>query len=328
MTNDPLRIVSTEKTGIEAANKRSKPIFRKQETQAKFERLWLVDPENFNPLRNCMERERLDRTLALLKEFMNPSDKLIVDLGCGAGVFASRLTDEGAEVHAVDIASNALKILKNEFPKVAQAIQDYVPKTILRDDAYDLVLAMELIAYLDPDDYRLFFSELSRLVKFKGYVIVSTSLDIDSEDALQKFASLAETEFKIEKWVFSYHRFYIRCCDFIEAPERFVKASQDIEYKKRELSQRYSASHWWFNLNSKKLPSLFWKMVSLISKPIASFFKKNRSLMLGMEKICRFIWSDSGITHAILIAARRPLIVHPAAEELPRERKHKREVWE
>ena len=31
---------------------------RTRELQAKFERLWLKEPERFNPLRNSMERER------------------------------------------------------------------------------------------------------------------------------------------------------------------------------------------------------------------------------------------------------------------------------
>ena len=58
---------------------------RRMETQAYFDRLWLVDPDHFDPAHKCMELERLDRTLQLINEKLPLKDKTVADLGCGSG---------------------------------------------------------------------------------------------------------------------------------------------------------------------------------------------------------------------------------------------------
>ena len=138
---------------------------RMRKLQAKFERLWLINPEHFNPLSNCMERERLERTWQLLIKHMNVVHKHIVDIGCGAGVFSRRLRDGGAQVEAVDIAENALKNFKEIGADHIQLKQDAMPMTSLPDHAYDGIICTDLIAELPREDYRLFFAELSRLIK-------------------------------------------------------------------------------------------------------------------------------------------------------------------
>src|SRR5438105_4149210 len=58
---------------------------RSKVLQAKFERLWLVDPEQFNPMRNCIERERIERTWQLLNKHVSFPGQSAVDIGCAAG---------------------------------------------------------------------------------------------------------------------------------------------------------------------------------------------------------------------------------------------------
>ncbi len=212
MAENRLNIVNTdsnkEPSGFSGSYAGSKA--RRQEAQAYFDRLWLVDAESMNPLRNCMERERLDRTVRLAKSHVALDHKRVVDLGCAAGVMTRMLRDEDTQIDAVDISGNALKKLKEQDMTNILPVQDYVPMTTLKDDAYDLVVCTELIADLKPQEYRLLISELARLVKPEGYVVCSTAVDINSEDALQKFRDLAETELQIDEWVVSYHRLYIR----------------------------------------------------------------------------------------------------------------------
>ncbi len=112
---------------------------RKNELEAKFERLWLLDPEQFNPLRNCMQRERLDRTWNLLTQSVQLQDKIIVDLGCGSGVFSRRMRDGGGVIEAVDIAENALKHFANDDRHHIEIKRDAMPETKLPDENYDIV---------------------------------------------------------------------------------------------------------------------------------------------------------------------------------------------
>ena len=324
---DRLNIISTQKSP-EPPFANSKNGWR-YEAQAKFERMWLINPEQFDPMRNCLERERLQRTKDLIQRFMDAKNKWVADLACGGGALSHYLHELGAHVHAVDIASKALSILKEKVPHIDQTFQQCLPHTTLEDDAYDLVIANEVIAYLPTEQLRLFMAELSRLVKPQGYVICSTPLDLNTEDPLKRLASLAETEFKIHAWVCSYHRLYIRLKNFFSAPAHYAKARKDRDYFLQESHNRQGFSRKWFLWNSQGFLAALWSIIQYITNPIANFIKQSRSLMLVLEKICRVLFGDGGISHAIFIASRRPLQpLHLMKNETPIERKGKREIWE
>lgn len=323
---DQLRVIATEGTQEEKSD--SRRMSRREVVLAKFERLWLTDPEQFNPLRNVKERERLSRTQELLDRHLKLNGKKIVDLGCGSGVLTERFAVQAAKVEAVDIANNALKLLAaKSIPNIA-AIQDYVPQTKLKDEAYDLVVSTELISLLPVDQYRLYFSELARLMSPEGMVLCSTSVDIYSEDALQRFILLAETEFKISDWILSYHALYIRLSDFFKAPARFVKAWRDSEYRQRELANRQGLNKKWFKFNTNPVVAPLWIPFYYLFKPFLYVLRKNRPILLWLESVSRFIWDESGVSHIVFVGTRRALIVPPVEENIPVERKQRKQVWE
>lgn len=297
---------------------------RRQEAEEHFEHLWKSNPEQFNPNRSAREIERIERTWNLILD-QKPQNKQVVDLPCGWGVLTQRLKKFGATVIAVDVAESALNHLNGSHGVSFQ--KECLPHTTLKDDQFDLVISTDVISYLHPDDFRLYFAELARIIKPEGTLICSTNIDIYSEDALQRFVALAETEFEIDQVQLSYHAYHIRLCNFFEAPEKFIQASRDKTYRKQALEERRSLNHSWFKLNSISIPALFWRGVNLITNPIAQFVKQNRSLLLFLEKICNFFSAETGISHVIFSGKRRPLFTMPP-QEPTFERKHKREVWE
>jgi 2-polyprenyl-3-methyl-5-hydroxy-6-metoxy-1,4-benzoquinol methylase len=210
MTQNRLNIISVTSQSSSIPSSPNSRHTRIKELQAKFERLWLVDPERFNPLRNCMERERLERTWQLLTNHVNLRDQFVVDIGCGAGVFSRRLRDAGAQVEAVDIAENALKRFREVDAERIELKQDAMPMTHLPDHRYQVVVCTELIAEIPPHDYRLFFAELSRLIQPDGYLVCSSPIDIDTTGAVERLRELAQSEFDIIEEVASYHALYLR----------------------------------------------------------------------------------------------------------------------
>lgn len=301
---------------------------RKIEAQATFDRLWKVDPLHLDPTRNVMERERISRSFNLLHSKIALEGKKIADLGCGKGDFAYLLAEKGALVDAVDISGLALKMLKERGSKNILTFQEYVPSTTLKDNAYEAVVCLDLIAYLQPDEYRLLFSELARLVHNDGVVLGSSALDIDSEDALQRYNALVETEFQVEEWVFSYHRLWIRLKEWVDAPAHFARAGRDLQYRTRALKERSGFSQTWFRWNSAPLLAPLWSALAWLLTPLTSFVRNNRSLLLTLERFCKFFWSTAGISHAIFLGKRRPLFVHLPEKEIPKLPKQKRQVWE
>jgi 2-polyprenyl-3-methyl-5-hydroxy-6-metoxy-1,4-benzoquinol methylase len=301
---------------------------RRQEIQATMERMWLNDAEQFNPERDSVQRKRVSHTLMTVKKYLDLNDKRCVDLGCGSGVITRLLRDANSKVDAVDIANLALERLKAHDMRHITPIQDCLPSSRLEDNAYDLVVCTELIGYLDPKEYRLLFAELARLVKKEGYVACSSSLDIHSENALERFSALAETEFEIEEWVLGYHLLWIKGCHFLEAPAHFIRASQDAFERNQEIGKRKALNKWWFRFNSTRPMALFWRGVNLLASPLAKGLRQSDALVNILEKVTKLIWDESGISHALFIGNRRPLTFPLPKNEIPIERKHKREVWE
>ncbi len=300
---------------------------RAKELQAKFERLWLVDSERFNPLRNCMERERLERTWQLLTKHVTLAGHLTIDIGCGAGVFTRRLRDAGARVEAVDIAENALKKFKEIGADGIQLKQETMPTTDLPDNGYQVIICTELIAEIPTEDYRLFFAELSRLIQPDGLLICSSPIDIDSIGGVERLIELAQSEFDIIENVVSYHALYLRLKHLLEAPSRFTKGWQDSEYKRKAMIARKGFNRLWFWLNTTPLLVWFWYICNPCTHPIRKFLKNNRKCLLMLEKMCHFLWDQDGISHYLFIAKRRPL---PSINlnDIPIEKPRRKEVWD
>lgn len=251
----------------------------------KYDKMWQENPEQFNPLANVKEKVRIKRTEDLIDFYLHVEKENVVDLGCGMGILTQFFLKKGAKVHAVDASEYALKHLERNASLTLS--QDYVPNTILKDQAYNVVLATEIIAYLNKDQYRLFFSECARVMKHDGQVVISTPLDIHSEDALERFVNLAETEFKILYHTFSYHRYYIQLLNFLN-----------------------------------------YKYLAPLMRPLIKFIEKNQTVLFALEKICKFIKDEAGITHIIFIGIKRPLFEETKESDRPVERKQKRQVWE
>jgi 2-polyprenyl-3-methyl-5-hydroxy-6-metoxy-1,4-benzoquinol methylase len=327
MSSNRLNIVSVSNKESED-NKTFRPKTNREEVQATFEKLWNRDPDNFDPLNNCMDKERIVRTLALIDTACPVAGKKVVDLGCGRGTLSRALKEKGAHVSGVDIAKNALEIFRKEGSEQITLIQDCLPNTALQEDSFDIVVCTDLIGYLKPREHRLFFSELARLVKKEGYIICSTPIDLLSEDALEKFAALAETELEIVGWKLSYHKYYLRILDFFIAPSKFVRARKDLNYRKKALNKRSYFAKWWFQMNSAFLMGSAWHYLQHLFTPFFKGLRQSKYTMLTLEKICYFISSDSGISHAIFAAKRRSITEIMEPENPPIEMKRKKTVWE
>lgn len=299
---------------------------RRKELENYLNQIWEHDPQRFDPNRNCMERERIERTCKLITSHVSLPGKKAVDLGCGYGEISKLLHSKGSQVNALDIAPQALGHLKDEPGLILK--RECLPSTTLDDDAYDLVVCTDVIAYIPREEYRLLFSELSRVVNKDGKVICSTAIDIYSEDALERFVEFAQTEFDFDDWYLSYHKLHLKLSAFFEAPRRFVRAAGDDFFRQESVNRRFGFSRTWFNWNSKAAPAYFWKLVSWLFYPMTALLENSRGFLLFLEHISKSIWQEEAVSHAIFIGRRRPLVPPPTPEQIPEERKGKKQVWE
>lgn len=276
--------------------------FREQ-TQARFEREWHVNPMQFNPNRNVKEQERIKRTLSFLNKHLSMDGIAVADLGCGMGTLTRAIRDQGAFVDAVDVAKQPLNLLQNE-DKI-KTFRSCVPNTLLEDSSYDLVVCTELIGDISVREHRLFFNELARLAKRDGKILFSTAVDIYSDDALPTLFGLMQTELEILDFQPSYHSRFIRLKNLFAMPKRFALSSESEEKRKEELSRRHSISALWFKWNSTPILGKFWKWCEPIFSKIEKRIGQSTFLLNALEKISH---SEPSISHLIVFARRKPLI--------------------
>lgn len=177
---------------------------RREEAEMRYEKLWQQNPEQFSLKRSARSRFCAEAAWTLIKNL--PATRAC-DLGSGCGHFSQLLHEKGITVDAVDISKTALA--RSAFLPNERKIQAYIPYTPLPDNHYDLVIAYDLIASIPDNEQRLFFSELTRLAKDNGTILVSTSLDIHSENPLGRLLHLAQSELTIETIQLSFHKPHI-----------------------------------------------------------------------------------------------------------------------
>jgi len=110
---------------------------------------------------------------SLLKRLWLGSDRgptTCLDVGCGTGLWTKEL-DAFGHVCGLDVAPDALHFCrKRGIDRLVRATVEHLP---FRPDSFNLITALGLIEHLD-DDTR-FLSELSRVCRPGGYVLLLTS---------------------------------------------------------------------------------------------------------------------------------------------------------
>lgn len=129
----------------------------------------LQDPES------RFHRYRVREVLNLCGD---PSGVRAVDLGCGWGTISFALSGRAEFIVGVDFARASLKVCASrhdpdEHPNLA-FVQTDARLTGLRGEAWDLVVAADLVEHLYPHDTEAVYREVWRLLRPNGRFVVWT----------------------------------------------------------------------------------------------------------------------------------------------------------
>lgn len=94
----------------------------------------------------------------------------ILDAGCGTGRLIDKLLASGANVAAIDISPEMLRIAKKKFQNV-KFVEGDVENLPFEDECFDIVIASFLIVHLKNP--QKFFDEAYRVLKPGGIFIVT-----------------------------------------------------------------------------------------------------------------------------------------------------------
>lgn len=103
--------------------------------------------------------------------------KRVLDVACGEGYGSKLLKDWGAtSVVGVDISAEALQIANSSFSEDGITFLNHSAEQLpFESDSFDVVVSFETIEHLEHPE--VFLSEIARVVKFNGTVILSCPND-------------------------------------------------------------------------------------------------------------------------------------------------------
>lgn len=101
-------------------------------------------------------------------------NKHVLDLGCGSGYGAARISEVAATVHAVDISEEAIAYARNHYSRSNVSFGRIDPDARLPfvDSNFDVVLSFQVIEHVQDD--RRYLHEASRVLRRDGTLILIT----------------------------------------------------------------------------------------------------------------------------------------------------------
>lgn len=124
--------------------------------------------------------ERIDKTepkgehkfyFSLSKEHIK--GKKILDIGAWTGAFEALIYNQAKEITAVDVEEKALKVLKQNLPRV-ECVKAKSHNLPFKPETFEVVTFWDVIEHI-PIGYELAtLQEINRVLKNKGYLFIST----------------------------------------------------------------------------------------------------------------------------------------------------------
>lgn len=109
-----------------------------------------------------------------------PKGSKVLDVGCGTAHLTKWIQDKGFEVYGIEPSEKMLALAKKNFPgmELKQAISSDIPYTA---NYFDLVIAIEVLRYLDEKENISTLKEFNRVLKNGGSFFV-TQVNLFSTD--------------------------------------------------------------------------------------------------------------------------------------------------
>jgi ubiquinone/menaquinone biosynthesis C-methylase UbiE len=112
----------------------------------------------------------LDELTILLNTL--PKGSKILDVGCGTGHLTNWIKERGFDVYGIEPSTKMLGYAKLNFPEI-EIKQGISSQISYPDNYFDLIVAFEVLRYLDKEENRKSFKEFHRILKKDGRFFIT-----------------------------------------------------------------------------------------------------------------------------------------------------------
>jgi len=150
-------------------------------------KLWSSAPEDWAKF---LEPTFIPMYEAVLKQVKLDEEKMLLDAGCGSGLFLSMASSKGAAIHGIDAAPGLLSISKKRLSNATLLMED-LEEIPFASETFDVVTGFNSFQYAGSFVNAL--SEARRVTKENGKVIIGIwgkEDECDAGSVLKAVASL------------------------------------------------------------------------------------------------------------------------------------------
>ena len=124
----------------------------------------------------AVQRRWHETKMELLDWFFTPQPEArVLDVGCGSGVFASRMAELGAQVTAVDSNPAAVDYGTRTFARPGLEFRlGLVDELEFPDSACDAAVCLEVVEHIYPAQTEKLLSDLRRILRPGGQLLLTT----------------------------------------------------------------------------------------------------------------------------------------------------------
>ena len=184
---------------------------------------------------------------------------------------------------------------------------DCLPETQLKENSYDLVCFLDAIPYFPITQHRLIMSEIQRVLKPKGHLLMSSCLDLNSDGAQHTFLNLIKTEFSVLDYHLAFHHFFVSFRSFFKKTHSYLTLSQDIRLKKEKLEKASVFTRPIFKILSQKKLLPFFKPLSKLSLTGKKYLENSPRIILFLESLGRKLYDEDRASHIICFGKKKSL---------------------
>jgi ubiquinone/menaquinone biosynthesis C-methylase UbiE len=206
----------------------------------------------------------LDELALVLNDL--PRGSRILDVGCGTAHLTHWIKEKGFDVCGIEPSTEMFNYARQNFPEIEikQAISSNIP---YKDGSFDLIVAFEVLRYLDKQENIKSFAEFRRVLKPGGKFFV-TQVNLFSTDLYFIFHNLKSVICKITHK--SHHH-----CNFT------TSGQQKKQIKKAGFSQVQTVGRF---LGSSRIFYKFGRKPGNIYQSLIKNFSKNQRVKNSFRK--------------------------------------------
>lgn len=142
-------------------------------------------------MRNEYHRDRL-RMVNKLLEGIQLNNAKVFDFGCGDDPFALQLIGKGAQVSGIDISEEMILLARKKATKAKISPNIFTSGDVttmrnLKSESLDLIISLNVLAFLTDDEEKLFYHETYRVLKPWGAFVVTHSNELFDLFTMNKY---------------------------------------------------------------------------------------------------------------------------------------------